>query len=60
MKNNWLIYAVWWICGVMCGLTVAQFLVADEELSLILSYITMGFLAVDVVVFAITMWRLRK
>lgn len=44
----------------MCGLTVAQFLVTDEGLSLIILYITLGFLVVDVVVFTIAMWRLRK
>lgn len=60
MNKNILDYALWWICGAMCGLSIAQLLVADETISMIILAITSGLLIVDIVVFIIQMRRVFR
>lgn len=57
IKDNWHIWFSWWMSGIVCGLTIAQILVRDEELSCIILAITFGILFVDLVVVLFVTWR---
>jgi hypothetical protein len=57
IKDNWHIWFSWWMAGIVCGLTIAQILVRDEELSCIISAITLGVLFVDLAVVSFVIWR---
>ena len=39
---NWRKILVWWLCGVFCGLTIAQILIDDTEVSRIITAISIG------------------
>jgi hypothetical protein len=57
IKDNWHIWFSWWMSGIVCGLTIAQILVRDEELSCIILAITLGVLFVDIAVVSFVIWR---
>lgn len=57
IKENWHIWFSWWMSGIVCGLTIAQILVRDEELSRIILAITFDILFVDLAVVLFVTWR---
>lgn len=60
MSKYILVYLMWWIAGAIFGLFISQILVADETISLIITMIILGLLAVDIVIFIIQMRRFCK
>lgn len=46
------------LAGTVIGLTIAQFLVVDEQLSQIICWITFGVFLIDLVICFVHLWRI--
>lgn len=57
-SSFWAVYTTSILAGIVIGLTIAQFLVVDEQLSWVICWITLGFFLIDLIVFAVYLWRI--
>lgn len=60
IKYFWELCLSWYLAGAICGLTIAQLLITDEALSLLIMMISMGFLIVNLCILLFVIMRSKN